>query len=70
MFYATGSIDAQPIFQGDDFHDSAGNYMFEGRGIMGLRGMSVFVDKRNIGKNVTMVEGALNPHPLVSPLPH
>lgn len=70
LFYATGSLDAQPIFQGDDFHDSAGNYMFEGRGIMGIRGMSVFVDKRNIGKNVTMVEGALSPHPLVSPLPH
>lgn len=68
LFYATGAIDAQPIFQGDDFHDSAGKYMFEGRGIMGIRGMAPFVDKRGIAKNFTMVEAAINPHPLVSPV--
>ena len=68
VFYATGEKDAEPIFQGDDFHDSKGNYMFEGRGIMGIRGLSVFVDKRNLAKNVVMVEGAIVPHPFVSPI--
>lgn len=68
LFYATGAVDAVPIFQGDDFHDAQGKYMFEGRGILGIRGMAPFVDKRSIAKNFVMVEAALNPHPLVSPV--
>jgi hypothetical protein len=68
LFYATGKKDAEPIFQGDDFHNSSGEFMFEGRGIQGIRGMSPFVDKRNTAKNFTMVEGAVNPHPWVAPV--
>lgn len=68
LFYATGEKDAEPIFQGDDFHDASGRYMFEGRGIMGIRGMSPFVDKRNVAKNFVLVESAVSPHPLVNPV--
>ncbi|MDP1581213.1 MAG: DUF4043 family protein [Candidatus Didemnitutus sp.] len=60
LFYATGSEDARPIVHTDDFHvvgkpDDAHLKAF---GLQGIRGMSVFTDRRALAKNFVIVEGA------------
>lgn len=62
LFYANGAEDATPIIHTDDFHvvgkpDDAHLKAF---GLQGIRGMSVFVDRRNLAKNYLLVEGAVS----------
>lgn len=73
LFHATGSEDATPIEHWDDFHvvgrpDDAHLKAF---GMQGIRGMSVFTDRRQLAKNFLLVEGAakyagINPEPFTS----
>jgi hypothetical protein len=60
--YATGAIENERRDQLDDFE------LQRGISTNTIRGMSVFVDRRDIAKNLMVIEGAVT-HPLLNPAP-
>ena len=69
LFYATGSEDATPILWGDDFHvmGKPSETHLKAFGMQGIRGMSVFKDRRTMAKNFKLIVGAASV-PGVSPV--
>lgn len=68
LFHAIGEKDAQPISNKQDYEDASGEAHLVGGGIQGIRGMSVFTDKRAVAPNFVLVEGTyvvpgVNPEP-------
>lgn len=60
IFYGTGSEDATPIVQGEDFHvlGKPEDSHLKGFGLQGIRGMSVYTDRRSMAKNYKLIQCA------------
>ncbi len=69
LFHATGEQDANPIKNKQDYWDADDQAHLMGIGIQGVRGMSAFVDKRNIAPNFVVIQGARY-FPGVRPVPY
>lgn len=68
LYHATGKIEAEPIGNGQDYKNSAGEWHLVGQGMQGIRGMSPYRDTRGIATNFVLIEGA-RWHPYVRPEP-
>lgn len=67
LYHATGSKNAEPIANGQDYKNSGDEWHLVGQGIQGIRGMSVYTDKRSVAPNFLLIEGA-RVHPGVNPV--
>jgi N4-gp56 family major capsid protein len=58
LLHATGKEEATPIENGQDYKTNDGSWHFMGKGTQGVRGMTPYLDTRQVATNYILIQGA------------